>query len=855
VSGGWIEAGLRLLQERYNPLFDQLITEEKLRMRAESSTLDSVDIRSAVITAATLANRRSLCLVLPDSEPIRPAFLFSYALLTEWHRVRDLGLFHRQRVIYFGMKPGIREQLRAITVSGLNESLGRVFEQVDLIRGAVNAAGLDPPDGGEGGLPYVVTSYSPAEPAGLIADFNPNWIAIDLADVPYASWLQEVLNAAKSRNISVIAWGTNPLSDAVRQFRNHADVLIWPLSQSFDHQRCEFAPAESIEVSLAPYIINSIHPLFLSGNHFADYNRGLGDAIGYLRNIPKAPRGPFPTKAIELHWHLVRTVESLCVPFHLYEEEAPHIWGLSPVAALRAKCSEFQKTLNRSDRALATLLESAFDNVSVAVDALNRFDDAPLWSALVQLLHQEPPQGRARAVVFSGRGRKELFLLALLARFNLTPDDLLPLRNWVLTAAELQEAAAGRLIPLQESDPNTIPNTLEITPILPGLPTYSQLPRLLPVFFADEIEVLMHRYQDTSFSYSARYWSDTLNANPARYIKIISALSGLPVIGQPPEVVSRVRIAGSQSVNVDSGAIASTDTPPLAPIWSEPDLTEEVSLLFDLEEDALSLEDNSYEDAEAGSDASAIVTEAIELRFSGGWRGIFGPHQRLNYVDRQSFKVTQRFVRSLRKGDSVLIIPRQRRQSLYGLIISRVHQHPAIELHLALLKRWHEELRAGFYRWSKHGRWGLDALLIEMQAKGSQLTSSLAIRFWLDGITLSPLDPRDLIRIAEILDLQFVKDRHKQIDAAASRIRGLHRSLSQRLNRWLEEQARGTSPHSQDAEVIDATLGLTFGDVRSSLVVGSILSVQEVHGSFLESTLGLIDRAAREEEEREVVSA
>src|SRR5262249_42884170 len=136
----------------------------------------------------------------------------------------------------------------------------------------------------------------------------------------------------------------------------------------------------------------------------------------------------------------------------------------------------------------------------------------------------------------------------------------------------------------------------------------------------------------------------------------------------------------------------------------------------------------------------------------------------------------------------------------------------------------------------------------------SQLTSSLAIRFWLDGITLSPLDPRDLIRIAEILDLQFVKDRHKQIDAAASRIRGLHRSLSQRLNRWLEEQARGTSPHSQDAEVIDATLGLTFGDIRSSLVVGSILSVQEVHGSFLESTLGLIDRAAREEE-REFVSA
>jgi hypothetical protein len=725
---------------------------------------------------------------------------------------------------------------------------------VDLVRGAVNAAGLDPIGREDSGLPHVITSYSPAEPAGLIADFNPHWIAVDLADVAYTSWLEEVLRAAKLRNIPVIAWGTNPLSDAIRLFRGYADVLVWPLSQSFDHQRCEFAPAESIEVSLAPYIINELHPLFLPGDHFADYNRGLCDAIAHLRKIPKAQRGPFPTKAIELHWHLLRAVENLSIPFRIYEEEASRIWGLSPVTALRSKCSEFQKTLNRSDPALAALLEGAFDHLSVAIDELIGSDDAPLWLGLVQLLHQEPPQGNARVVVFTGRARKELFLLALLARFDLTTEDLLPLRNWVLTTAELQEVAAQRLVPLQESGPSTIPNTLEITPILPGLPTFAQLPRLLPVFFADEIEVMMHGYQGTSFSYSARCWSDALSANPAAYVKIVSALSGLPVIGQPPKVAPRVLISDAKSVNIRNGSMASTDTPPLAPIWQEPDLTEEVSLLFEPEEDAPSLEDAADEGPQVSADASAVVSDAIELRFSGGWRGLFGSHHQLNYVDRHSFRVTQRFVRSLKKGDSVLIIPRQRRQSLYGLIISRVHQHPAIELHLALLKRWHDELRSGFYRWSRNGRWGLDTLLVEMRDKGSQLTSPLAIRFWLDGITLSPLDPRDLLRIAEILDLQFVKERHKQIDAAASRIRGLHRSLSLRLNRWLEEQARGTSSQSQDAEMIDSTLGLTFGDIRSSLVVSSITSVQEVHGSFLENSLGLIDRATTVEEQA-VVSA
>jgi hypothetical protein len=130
----WIEAGLKCLQERYNPLFDQLVTEKKLRMRVENSALDSVDIRSAIIAAAALAGRKSLCMALPDTQSRRPAFLFSYALLTEWHRVRDLGLFYRQRVIYFGMKSGIREQLRAITVSGLNTSLGQRFHGSNHIR-------------------------------------------------------------------------------------------------------------------------------------------------------------------------------------------------------------------------------------------------------------------------------------------------------------------------------------------------------------------------------------------------------------------------------------------------------------------------------------------------------------------------------------------------------------------------------------------------------------------------------------------------------------------------------------------------------------------------------------------------
>src|SRR5262249_34529091 len=156
-------------------------------------------------------------------------------------------------------------------------------------------------------------------------------------------------------------------------------------------------------------------------------------------------------------------------------------------------------------------------------------------------------------------------------------------------------------------------------------------------------------------------------------------------------------------------------------------------------------------------------------------------------------------------------------------------------------RRWREDLQAGYQRWAQQHRDPIAKILEELQRAGSGLTSALAIRFWLNGATLCPSDPGDLLRTAELLNLTFVRSRYRQIANAASRIRGLHRGLSNRLNRWLNDQARGMGD-THDAEVIDPALGLTFGDLRSSLVVAEVISIREVAGPFLRDTLGYIEK-------------
>jgi hypothetical protein len=280
------------------------------------------------------------------------------------------------------------------------------------------------------------------------------------------------------------------------------------------------------------------------------------------------------------------------------------------------------------------------------------------------------------------------------------------------------------------------------------------------------------------------------------------------------------------------------------------DPVSEVSRLLQVDEDiddddsTVSLDTDESAEPTDPEDPSPWCHSAIEVEFDQGWQARFAPDETINVIvtSPSGQHTDERYIRSLQLGDRVVVIHGQRRQSLYHLIILRVHHHPAIELHLALIRRWQEDFAVAYSRWRQHGVRNLEKLLRQMQQLGSPLVSSLTLRQWLRGDTLCPQDEQDLHRLAEVLDLGFVQQYQRRIYQAANRLRGLHRGLAHRLSRWLEQQAAGLTTGSDD-DVIDAELGLTFGDFRNSLMILHVTAVRTVTGLFTRSDLGKLERS------------
>jgi hypothetical protein len=742
-------------------------------------------------------------------------------------------------VLYCGVEIGIREQLSQVSVVGMLGSLADVFSQTHLVRGS-HITDYSSRVARDHHLPSVVTAYSPADPKGLVEQLRPAWIAVDFSDAPSLPWLRELLEAARLQGIPVVSWGTNPLSDAIRQFEALHRVLRWPSVRSFGALGA-FAKDERAELLFQPYIVTKISPIVPVAGYLATHNDALAQASRQLQPLSDATPGTILYSAVQQHWRLLRAIENLAVPLSVYEAEARKSWRLIPIERLRSTCAHLRSVLDNHQRTQGEVLENVGRALDVAIDVLKEFDP-PLWTALTALLHQEAPDGYARVYVFPTRSRKELFILALLANLNIVEGDLAQLRNWVMTLEELGSQEATYSLPIVE---RVVPKSLSIVPTFVGMPSALNLPKLTPVLLAEEAAILVHGHQRNLFGYRVRQLSHDMSPNIENISTLIADLVPLP----PPETELFVqeRVVNSVEIALDIGRLGSKpgEAKGSTSLWAPGSESDEIDRLFEADETDSVAEDNPDTETEPTQDIGAYPDSALEVEFSGGWRGVFEPSDRLNVVNGAA--VDLRYVRALRPQDTVLIIPHQRRQTLYSLVISRVHQHKNMQLPLALLRRWHDELRSGFDRWRRRGSSFIsDAeaatlLLAEMRKIGSSLRSGLAIQFWVRNVTLAPDHKEDLKRVAEILDLTFTKQHYVRVDSAASRIRGLHRGLSIRLKHWLDDRAKGVT-ESHDNVVLDKDLGLTFGDIRASFVIADVVRIHEVKGTFLQSALGIVER-------------
>lgn len=806
-------------------LFQRLWTEGRLQYRAHRCA-DDCDFFNARLVCTSIRLNSPLLIEFPDIESHRPALLFATALLRYWEDWRNSREGPLAPVLYFGSHIGIREHLSRTRISGMPVNLAGVFEKEDLSRGSDGLGDSVRNARGDLGaqLPKVITVYAPADPVAIIQECKPGLVAIDLGESPRLSWLQTLLKCTSERRIRTIAWGQNPLSECSPEFSPFGRVFVWP-PQSRGGVSLEsiFHPARH---TVVPYLVGGSDAERFSG-HMRKASRILASAC-------TLSKGRFSQDALAVHWGYLRCLESLHVPADLYEAEAPHFWGMKSLHSVQEAAWQFRKGCMGTFPELGGRLEEAAGHIEQAQELIIE-GGPPLWRLLTNICIAEPEVDTVRLLTFTSRARYELFAYALLARYNISSDDLRELRIVPLTSEDLAVKNGKR--DGWEKEKRRV--------VVVGLPGPLAIPKMLPILLETEFQILVYPHQLGSLKGRMAECNRRLQTNVSVVYELSDAFERRANRTTHPATEFSAITVGEVMI-ADAGS-ASTRRAKKADLrLSDAHATDEVARLFEFDEDAEVHRDEGAAGhaTEEQTPQSVWCEKAFRVEFEGNWEALFSGDARINVVEKRPSgeEAIERSIESLKPSERVLFIQGQERQELYDLLIARVHKHPAFELHLALVKRWQDDLiEAFFYRQSKRG---VPDLLKRLQDAGSRLVSPLTLRFWLARSTLCPSDPEDLRRLGDILGLTFVREHYKRIAKAAERIRGLHRGLAHRLNHWLQDQL-GESRAEATNDLIDSELGLRFSDFKNSLVILQVETVTEERGLFLRSRMGRLEKKER----------
>lgn len=839
----WIEQACKDLPAQSAHAFRSIWDRRLLTANGGKTVCDLIDQQSSALVWSALERDQRLLVVLPDFAEHRRAILLATGLVYSWLHPRHVHAFasYRQRVVYFGTHIGIREQLASVKLSSWQMKFSDAFPQYNLGRlgHSVTTGRTALPAGDSSHTPQVVTSYSPADPQLVLDREQPDWVAIDLGDQSKVPWLAQVLAYTRERQIPVIGWGLNPLADAVSVFKGSGLVHIWPWSGAV---RLPSRAPSNNGMSGDHATETFIQPFVLSGPGIDGVNADLRRAVQELAGT-RTKENSLPRAAMLAHWRFVRSVEALCVPVDFHEAEAQKLYGLRSFHYLQQSCRSFQGHCASGYQTIVAKLEAAASQTSAAVEAM-RQGSPPLWRALGTLILDEPKDHETRYIAFSSRSRKQLFLLALLAYYNITESDLAEIGTVPVTLRELRD------IELYSSNPDAVAagpfRSCSGTVLLTNVPSPHVTGNLLPCFSYRGVDVFVYEYQERSLSRRVCEWASRCNPAPEYLTSSLLAISSRePPNVAPPPAGNRLRLR--RTVEFDAGSGQKAGSKPYDhSLLHGFDPEDELSRLFsdtdsDDETGIVPTADDRTPDLPEGPED--WCKDAVHLTFEQGWHGVFAPDERLYVVISSSGGLTteQRYISAVRVNDRVLLIYGERRQSFYDLLISRVHGHPSFALHVALVRRWQDEIAQAYYEYGRRVSSPLTSLHNELQDQGSSISYS-EVRNWLLGKILCPDEPQDLLRLGTALRVPFVTSNYKRIHAAAKRLGGCHRALSRRLNSWLRAQAMNSDSSAED-DIIDADLGITFDDFRSSLMLLRITDKRTVTEPVFKTRLGHLERS------------
>lgn len=796
-------------------ILDQLWGEPKIQLLGPRGSLpiDAIDEIVARLAVAAWARRGPVLIALPDDADSGPALALATLLLCFWWKSREASPSYARPVLYLGTTVGIRDDLSKVTVRGLGLRLSDTLGHTDLTRaGATLARGhrVEHSDG----LPSITTAYAPADVAGLVRRSSPPFIAADLGNHTEVPWAHALIDVARESHIPLVMWARDPL--AIDQSVRGATVVSLP---GISRQR-EGGPA---------FRSTAIQPLVMSGPIAEDIAAAMGRATVALAEASKWAAVAGATRssvlvsdAVRLHRLRLRVLELMPCPVDLYDAGVSAHWGMTSTRDIRESCTRFRAACEVTYPDLTRALQVAAAYLDEVERLLRQAN--PLWDAACSLAVGTRELGLH--VIFGTGARKDLFLDALLVAYGISESDLMSIGVRATALSDRGCAATG-------SEGDSPP----VRSVVVGQIGRVDEKRLASVAKLESVDIALYSHQLRPLQSRVSAWATSRTFRPDLLGLNLGAKLSDPSHQPPP----RVRLL--EPISLVADRVEPRPSELEVQDWLNPDLAAELQRFYDLAGD---IDEEGQEaatwSAEPASgteeDASLVCATGYYVQFSGGWRATFAPDQEVMFVRRLGKRATTeiRPARELRHGVEIVAIHGQRRQSLYDLLVSRLHANPAVALQLALIREWQRELSSAYELWRRSGG-DLDQLVGRLQANGSAITSTLAVRFWLLGHTIAPQDPRDITRIAQILDMPFASKHHARIAAAASRLRGLHRGLSNRLSNWLEREI-AAGPQVDDHLPLDRELGVTFADFASTLLYLTVELAEEREGPFLRASLG-----------------
>ncbi|MCO6512285.1 MAG: hypothetical protein J5I65_15990 [Aridibacter famidurans] len=814
--------------------FQRLWHDGRLRFTGAQPDPNALDALSAALVCSCLDNEQRLLIVLPDRSPSRSALLFAAGLIINAIDSIDLQRAP-QRVLYAGSHIGIRDQLSRVWINNLR--LDNVFAQD---RASGRKAGVSNTDSLAEYLPQVLTAYAPSDPASLLAEYRPAWIAVDCGEGHGLKWLEPLLKSTADSKIPLVGWCQNPLADTVEIFsEQRAQVFRWPSSTQI-----------SLDQQGLTYPITRLGAISLEGRSTEAVEPHLQQACDVLADLTKRNlSGRMERDALSVAWRQLRLLESLTIPLDIHEAEAPSYWGLHTVRHGIETLVAFAEALRASSPSVASSFASAGHGLELAIEGINQFGP-PHWHALTEMCVTDVEADAARLLLFPSDARCQLFELSLLADYNISLEDLAALRTTLLSARDFY--GKGRRPWLGHPDREDVPGFLRATDvsswqvIVAGLPSSRLLHQLEPGLRTGmQIDFLLYSYQLPNLSWRLDRCIDALSVPAAETTEVLSVLGSeveqaslvdvLPPLSKGETSAFSIKEKREAQRFFRSNAVPSLELDPaVEAAWLFADEADDP----DEEADLIRGGDGQASEGTAGG-ASLFVPQAIEITFEEGWCGLFAPDATLNVLTQQSgnHDLQPRYMRAIRTNDLILFIHGQRRQNLYELIVQRIHNHPAFAIHTELIARWQRDIVTSYNQWCKkwgHQR-GAEELYMALHSRGCT-RSKQAVAQWVQGLRLRTQDREDMRRLAEVLGMDFVRRHYRRIHDAAGRIHGIHIQLGKMLTDWL------LHGHSAAGELLDRELGLSFEDLKSSLLRLRVKSKQIVDGPFYHEHLGTLEQ-------------